>query len=67
MGTKELSRGICNSNNDTLQEYAMTHAQFMELVLLNFPYAEVSEDEDGQLIIHTGLMENDNHEVVDFD
>lgn len=47
----------------------MTHQEFMELMLLNFPYAEVSEDEDGQLIIHTGLRtdpENPNN-VIDFD
>jgi len=45
----------------------MKYHEFLELVLSNFPYAELDEDEDGQLIIRTGLMENEDHEIVDFD
>lgn len=33
----------------------MTWNQFVNLVLTNFPNAEIGEDNDGQLIIHTNL------------
>jgi hypothetical protein len=44
----------------------MTFDDFMSQVLSNFPNAEVTEDDDGQLVIHTNLR-MDNGNVVPFE
>lgn len=35
----------------------MTFQELMEKVRENFPHAEIGEDADGQIVIHTGLQE----------
>ena len=44
----------------------MTDEEFMERMLNAFPLATVDEDNEGQLIINTGLRRNSNGEVVPF-
>lgn len=47
----------------------MTFSEFRSKVKEIMPDAEICEDNDGQLIIYTGLMERDypDHIVVAFD
>ena len=42
----------------------MTPNEFMNKMLELLPDAVLGEDEDGQLIIHTGLMEREDGQVV---
>ena len=42
----------------------MTTNEFMHKMLELLPDAVIGEDEDGQLIIHTGLMEREDGQVV---
>lgn len=44
----------------------MTFEEFYQKVLALFPGAYIGEDNDGQLIVYTG-MERNGHEVVDMD
>ena len=45
-------------------EYEANMDGFMDYVLNLFPEAEVSEDEDGQLVINTGLHQAPNGLIV---
>lgn len=40
---------------------------FMEFMLLNYPKAELGEDNDGQLVIYTGLKQHDDGHIGPFD
>lgn len=40
----------------------MTPDEFMTVALELFPEAVITEDEDGQLVIHTGLHERETDE-----
>tara|TARA_R100000700_G_C3145061_1_gene125633 strand:+ start:799 stop:963 length:165 start_codon:yes stop_codon:yes gene_type:complete len=42
----------------------VTTNEFMNEMLKLLPDAVLGEDEDGQLIIHTGLMEREDGQVV---
>ena len=47
-----------------LKGITMTTNEFMHEMLKLLPDAVLGEDEDGQLIIHTGLMEREDGQVV---
>lgn len=44
----------------------MSFDDFMRLVLAQFPNAEVGQDNDGQLVVYTGLHELDGS-IVPFE
>ena len=47
-----------------LKGITITTKEFMNKMLELHPDAVLGEDEDGQLIIHTGLMEREDGQVV---
>jgi hypothetical protein len=45
----------------------MTFNELMKRVLDIFPNAQIDEDMDGQIVIYTNLMLNENNETVSFE
>lgn len=58
------SKAVPTTDTKEKDMVPMNFDQFLVKVLVAFPNAQVGEDNDGQLIIHTNLTRDENEMIV---